>query len=54
MKYSIEVYEDHALIKGWLTMSMLKVLMRLCKEEGFTYLTQCEQGFKLIKKPKEI
>ena len=52
-KYSIEVYEDHAIIKGWLSSDVLCLLVNLCKEEGFTHLTQIDdgsRGFKLVKR----
>ena len=51
-KYSIEVYEDHAIITGWLTSDILKFMIRLCKEEGFTHLVPNDgkQGFKLVRK----
>lgn len=49
-KYSLEVYTDHAIIKGWLTSDMLTVLIRLCKKEGFKGLIPHDgAGFKLIK-----
>jgi len=51
-KYSLEVYEDHAIIRGWLSSDTLILLTKLCKKEGFTHLTICDdgtQGFKLIK-----
>jgi hypothetical protein len=50
-KYSIHVYEDHAIIRGWLTSDMLMLLIRLCKKEGFTHLTSNADGngFKLVK-----
>lgn len=53
-KYSIEVYEDHAKINGWLPSHILILLIKLCKKEGFDIMTYGENGgFKLIKKPKE-
>lgn len=48
-KYSISVYEDHAIIKGWMTSDVLTLLVRLCKKEGFTHMTPFEGGFKLVK-----
>lgn len=48
-KYSISVYEDYAIIKGWLTSEILITLIKLCKKEGFTHLQSFEGGFKLIK-----
>ena len=51
-KYTIKVYEDHAIITGWLTSDILILLTRLGKKEGFTHLTHNgnEQGFKLVRK----
>lgn len=50
MKYSIEVYEDYAIITGWLTTDVLKLLIKLCKKEGFTHMVPHEgQGFKLVR-----
>lgn len=51
-KYSLEVYEDHAIIRGNLTSQMLVLLIKLCKEEGFTHITHADdgkQGFKLVR-----
>ncbi len=49
-RYSLEVYDDHAIIKGWLTSDMLTVLIKLCKKEGFKGLVHNEgEGFKLVK-----
>ncbi len=52
--YEIRVYEDYAIITGWLTSDILKVLIRLCKQEGFTHLTNNPdgKGFRLIKGKK--
>lgn len=52
MKYSITVYEDHAIITGWLTSDVLILLIKLCKKEGFTHLTHNPhgEGFKLVRK----
>jgi hypothetical protein len=52
MKYRITVYEDFALIDGMLTTDVLLLLIQLCKDEGFTYLTPngCDGGFKLVRK----
>lgn len=52
-KFSLEVFEDHAMIRGWLDVKTLDVLFKLCKWYGFTHLTQTDdgqQGFKLVKK----
>ena len=51
-RYSIEVYEDHAIIRGWLTTEILTLLIGLCKKEGFTHMTNVgdgTQGFKLVR-----
>lgn len=48
-KYSLEVFEDHAIIKGWITSEMLNVLIKLCRKEGFKFLAPYEGGFKLVK-----
>lgn len=48
--YSISVYKDHAIIKGWLTFDILTLLIRLCKKEGFTHMVPHDGiGFKLVK-----
>ena len=51
MKYSITVYEDHVIVTGWLTSDVLKLLIKLCNEEGFKYLTNNPDGngFKLVR-----
>lgn len=51
MKYSIAVYDDHAIITGPLSPETLMILMRLCKNEGFTHMTSNPEGpgFKLIR-----
>jgi hypothetical protein len=50
-EYSIEVYKDHAIIKGWLTSDILKLLINLCKKHGFTHLVPNDGGgFKLVRK----
>ena len=51
--YSIEVYDDCAIIRGWLTAKVLTLLIRLCCKEGFTHMDNIgdgTQGFKLVKK----
>ena len=48
-KFSLEVYDDHAIIRGWLTSDILVLLTRLCKKYGFKYLASCDGGFKLTK-----
>jgi hypothetical protein len=45
LKYSIEVYKDHAIIRGCLTSNVLTLLIKLCKEEGFTIKLCKEEGF---------
>ena len=50
--YSLEVYDDHAIIKGWLTSDMIKVLLKLCNKEGFKYFSPFTGGFKLVKEAK--
>ena len=52
LKYSLEVYEDYAIINGWLTTDMLTLIVRLCKKEGFTHLTNNgdKLGFNLVRK----
>lgn len=51
MKYSIEVYEDYAVIKGGLSSETLKALLCICEDEGFKYLVPNyhDVGFKLVK-----
>ncbi len=50
--YSISVYDDHAIIKGGLSSDVLKLLISLCKKEGFTHIMSNVEGdgFKLIRK----
>lgn len=52
LEYSIEVYDDHAVIYGLLSADILKILIRLCEKHGFTHLTLNDgnTGFKLVKK----
>lgn len=52
LEYSIEVYDTHAVIDGWLTSDILILLIRLCKKHGFTHLTHNDgyAGFKLVRK----
>ena len=55
-KYSIEVYEDHALIRGKLLASVFTLLVSLCRDEGFTHIISLDKGglgFKLVKNLKE-
>lgn len=51
--YSIEVYEDHAIICGWIPTDVLKLMIKLCKKEGFTHMTPNDDGksgFKMLRK----
>lgn len=53
LQYSLEVYEDHALISGPIAFDVLAILMKFCKVEGFTHLTvrpDGKPGFMLVKK----
>lgn len=50
-KYSLEVFDEYALIHGSLSSDLLLLLVDLCKTEGFTHLVNdygCK-GFKLIR-----
>lgn len=51
LKYSIEVYEDHAIINGWIDADVLKLLLVLCEKEGFKGIVSNEgkKGLKLVK-----
>lgn len=52
-KYVIEVYEDHAVIRGWLSCEVLVALTAISKKEGFTHLVRNDDGsggFKLVKR----
>lgn len=52
LEYSIEVYKDHAIVRGSLTAAILIALVTLCKEEGFKYMQNIgdgTQGFKFVK-----
>lgn len=53
LKYSIEVYEDHAIIRGWMKTDIFSLLLRFSRKEGFTHITALDdgsEGFKLVKK----
>lgn len=52
LKYSIEVYENYALIYGKITIDLLEFLIQLFKKEGFDYLTSndANSAFKFVKK----
>lgn len=52
MKYSIEVYEDHAIVNGFLPSDVLKFLTILLKKEGLNYVTHNgnKSGFKFVRK----
>ena len=54
-KFSMEVYEDHAIITGMLTSDILIMLTRFCKKYGFTHMTHNgnKPGFKLIRGDKD-
>jgi len=50
--YSITVYEDHAIIRGWIQTETFSLLLQVCEKEGFTHITAIHDGsdgFKLIK-----
>ena len=52
-KYTLEVYEEWAVIRGALSTDVLTLLIGLCLKEGFTHLTHNEDGlggFKLVRK----
>jgi hypothetical protein len=51
-KYSLEVFEDHAVIKGIIPTPIMLLLIRICNEEGFNKVTSPDdgsKGFKFIK-----
>lgn len=50
MKYSINVYEDQAIISGGITDDVLMILHELAKIEGFTHLTSnpSGEGFRFV------
>jgi hypothetical protein len=53
LQYSLEMYEDHALISGAIACDVLDILIKFCKLEGFTHLTirpDGKPGFMLVKK----
>ena len=53
LKFSLQIYEDYALITGWLSSDMLKLLIRVCEKHGFTHMTNnsdARGGFKLVRK----
>lgn len=52
-KYSIEVFDDYATIRGRMSSDILVLLVRLCKKEKFTHMTNTddgEPGFKLVRR----
>lgn len=54
--FTLEMFDDYALIRGWLTPEMLMMIVKMCKKQGFTHLTSTNDGipgFKLIKRDKE-
>lgn len=52
-EYSLEVYKDHAIVRGFLNSKVLTLLIRLCKQEGFTHMQSFEGGFKLVRKVRK-
>lgn len=53
LKYSVHVYEDHAIIKGGHPPEVLDLLITVSKQEGFNYVMAPDdgtQGFKLVRK----
>ena len=52
-KFSIDVYDDYAIIRGGLTCDILLLIIRISKKEGFTHMISFEDnghvGFKLVK-----
>lgn len=52
-EFSLEVYKDCAIIKGWIDVDAFQLLVQVCRDHGFTHLKPMEnggRGFKLIKK----
>jgi hypothetical protein len=51
-EYSLEVYDTHAIICGYLTYDMMKLLLKFCEKNGFTHLVPNHEkpGFKLVRK----
>ena len=55
MEYSIEVFDDYAVIKGSISSDVLNFLLKLCEDEGFKYMVPNYQdvGFRLVKEVKK-
>lgn len=49
IEFSLEVYEDHAIIRGLLTSDELTLLIKFCGVCGFKYISSCDSGFKLTR-----
>lgn len=52
LRYSIEVYDDYAVFRGEISSEIFKLIVRMCKQNGFTHLKSTEDGhgFKMIRK----
>ena len=53
-KYSIEIYDDRAIIRGRLNLKILNSIFRLCRKEGFTHVAEVDHNegisrFRLVK-----
>ncbi len=48
-QFTLTVFDDYAIIRGWLSSDILILLVKLCKKHGFKYLSSFEGGFKLTK-----
>ena len=51
-KYSLEVFDDYVVIRGWAPVDAFQCLVHICREAGFTHMTYLDdgsQGFKIFK-----
>ena len=54
-KYSVEVYEDYVMIRGWVTVDFLTMIIDHFAKDGFAHLTQADEpGFKIVRHPALI
>ena len=54
MKYSIEVFEDHAIVRGKLSIDDLQLILSFFRNNGYSHISgQGPERFKLIKTVKE-
>lgn len=52
-EWQFVVYKDHAEARGFLSVDVINIIMKICKKLGFTHITSNEDGIglKFIRKP---